>query len=62
MSVATAKQVSDNFRESFVLELYWENNIEYNIKSEEDKKNEQLTFFTIIRKFFSKKLRRLIKG
>ena len=62
MSVATAKQVSDNFRESFVLELYWENNIEYNIKSEEDKKNEQLTFFTIIKKFFSKKLRRLIKG
>ena len=62
MSVATAKQVSDNFRESFVLELYWENNIEYNIKSEEDKKNEQLTFFTIIRKFFSKILRRLIKG
>ena len=62
MSVATAKQVSDNFRESFVLELYWENNIEYNIKSEEDKKYEQLTFFTIIKKFFSKKLRRLIKG
>ena len=44
MSVATAKQVSDSFRESFVLELYWENNIEYNIKSEEEKKYEKLTF------------------
>ena len=62
MSVATAKQVSDNFRESFVLELYWENNIEYNIKTEEDKKYKRLSFITIIKKFFSKKLRRLIRG
>ncbi len=62
MSVATAKKISDNFRESFVLELYWENSIEFTINDNTDQKIKKLSFLTIVKKFFSKKIRRLLRN
>ena len=57
-----AKMFEEIFRESFVIELLWTNKIEYkyndNIKFPEVKK---ISFFTIIRKFFSKKFRTIFR-
>ena len=57
-SVNTAQKFRDTFRSSMVFELYWENNIDYEII-----KNENLPKFSLLsllRKFFSKKIRTII--
>ena len=61
ITVSSAKKFSKFFRQSLVLELYWENTIEY----EKIKKNfeikEKISRTTLVRKFFSKLLRNKIK-
>ena len=61
LSVATGKNLSDSFRESFVIELFWNNKIEFsfddNIKNKSCKK---FSFLSIVKKYFSKRLRKLI--
>ena len=57
-SVNTAQKFRDTFRSSMVFELYWENNIDYEII-----KNENLPKFSLLsllKKFFSKKIRTII--
>ena len=62
ITVSMAKMFEEIFRESFVIELLWTNKIEYKyddiIKFPEVKK---ISFFTIIRKFFSKKFRTIFR-
>jgi len=62
MTVSMGKLFEEIFRESFVLELVWEEKIEYKIDNkirEEDFK--KISFFKLIRKYFSKKTRSLFK-
>jgi SAM-dependent methyltransferase len=58
VTVSTAKIFEQIFRESLVIELMWNNKIDYivdnKLKNEEFK---QISFFKLIRKFFSKKIR-----
>ena len=58
VTVSTAKTFEQIFRESLVIELMWNNKIDYivdnKLKNEEFK---QISFFKLIRKFFSKKIR-----
>ena len=59
LSVSTSKKFDNLFRESMVLELLWENKIDYiiddKIKNLELKK---ITFLNLIKKYFSKLIRK----
>ena len=62
ITVSMAKLLEETFRESLVIELAWEEKIEYTvdnkIKIEDFKK---ISFFTIVRKYLSKKIRTILK-
>ena len=62
ITVSMAKLFEETFRESLVIELAWEEKIEYTvdnkIKLEDFKK---ISFFTIFRKYLSKKIRTILK-
>ena len=62
ITVSMAKLFEETFRESLVIELAWEEKIEYTvdnkIKIEDFKK---ISFFTIVRKYLSKKIRTILK-
>ena len=58
ITVSTAKLFEKIFRESFVLELAWEEKIEYKIDNQIRYDNiKKISFYKLIKKFFSKKLR-----
>jgi ubiquinone/menaquinone biosynthesis C-methylase UbiE len=61
LSVATGKNLSDSFRESFVIELFWNNKIEFSFDDNiNNKSHKKFNFLSIVKKYFSKKLRKLI--
>ncbi len=61
LSVATGKNLSDSFRESFVIELAWKDKIEFSIDNQIDNsERKKFSFLTIVKKYFSKKFRKLI--
>ena len=56
LTVSSIQKLRENFRESLVLELYWENNIDYEfIQSDNNPLKYNLLIF--LRKFISKKIR-----
>jgi SAM-dependent methyltransferase len=61
-TVSTAKKFEEIFRESLVIELLWENKIDYildnNIRNDNIKK---ISFLNLVKKYLSKKLRMIIK-
>ena len=62
ITVSTGKIFEKTFRESFVLELLWEEKIEY--KVDERIQNiycEKTSFFKIVKKYFSKKIRTILR-
>ena len=61
LTVSSVKKFSKYFRQSMVIELFWENSIDFNIQKINEKKFEKLSSMTLFRKFFSKLLRNLIK-
>jgi len=62
ITVSMAKLLEKMFRESLVMELYWENTINYEFDIKLEKENfEKISFFKIIRKFFSKKIRTFLR-
>ena len=61
MSVSTGKRISDSFRESFVIELFWKDKIDF--RMDNGIYNESLSkfrFLSIVKKYFSKKIRSLL--
>ena len=63
LSVSTVQNLRNFFRDSLVTEIFWENKIDY-LFSENNNQFEnlkKLSFLKIIKKFFSKKLRRLFR-
>ena len=62
INVSIAKLFEKVFRESLVIEIYWEKKIDYkidnNIREEDFKK---ISFLKLVKKFFSKKIRGLFK-
>ncbi len=63
LSVSTIQNLRKFFRDSLVTEVFWDSKINYLIsKSSNDfKLYKKLFFFEIIKKFFSKKIRKLFK-
>ena len=62
MTVSMGKLFEEIFRESLVLELAWEEKIEYKIDNrirQDDTK--KISFFTLIRKYLSKKIRTFLR-
>ena len=57
-----AKLFEETFRESLVIELAWEEKIEYEINNKIRHENyKKTTFFRIIKKYLSKKIRNFLK-
>ena len=62
MTVSTGKIFEKIFRESLVLEIAWENEIEYQINNElRFEKFKKISFLQLIKKYFSKIIRRILK-
>ena len=58
ITVSTAKVFEEIFRESLVIELGWEEKIDYIIDSSlQQKKIRKITFFNLLKKYLSKKIR-----
>ena len=62
LTVSVAKKFSKYFRQSLILELFWENSIEYKFKKDSNIKFEKISRLTLLRKFISKLLRNIIKN
>tara|TARA_Y100000590_G_scaffold330507_1_gene375479 strand:+ start:691 stop:1305 length:615 start_codon:yes stop_codon:yes gene_type:complete len=62
ITVSMAKLFESIFRESLVIELFWEKNIEYKIDSKIRREDiKQISFFKIFKKYLSKKIRTIFK-
>ena len=62
ITVSTAKLFEKIFRESLVIELAWEDKIDYKIDNSIRQENvERISFFKLFRKYLSKKIRTLYK-
>ena len=61
VTVSSIKKLSKYFRQSLILELYWENSIEFR-KIEKNLGNyEKISRLTLVRKFFSKSFRNIFR-
>ena len=62
ITVSMAKIFEKIFRESLVIELAWEEIIEYKIDNQIRQENfKKISFMKLIKKYFSKKIRSLFK-
>jgi len=62
ITVSTAKLFEKIFRESFVIEIMWEEKIDYSINNSIKNENaERISFLKLIKKYFSKKIRTFYK-
>ena len=61
ITVSTSKKFSKIFRQSLVLELYWEENIEFNLIQKKKNDFQKISRLTLFRKFLSKHLRNLLR-
>ena len=61
LTVSSSKNFLKYFRQSLVLELYWENSIEFNIVDKYLDNYKKISRFSLFRKFFSKLLRNIIR-
>ena len=62
LTVSIAKYLEEIFRDSLVIELLWENSITYKVINEENNNlHRKISFFTLVKKYFSKKIRSIYK-
>ena len=62
ITVSTAKLFEEVFRESLVIELAWEEKIDYKIDNRIRQENfKKIYFFKLLRKYLSKKIRTIFK-
>ena len=61
ITVSTAKKLAKFFKQSLILELFWDNSIEFELIENNNLKFEKISRLTLIRKFFSKIIRNLIR-
>jgi len=61
ITVSSIKKFAKYFRQSLILELYWENSIEFKMVEKNFNDYEKISRLTLIRKFFSKLIRNIIR-
>ena len=61
LTVSTMKKFNNYFRESLVIELYWEDSIEFNIKDNNLELSEKISTLNLFKKYLSKKIRSILK-
>ena len=61
ITVSSIKKLSKYFRQSLVLELYWENSIEFTKVEKNHENYEKISRLVLFRKFFSKLFRNIIR-
>ena len=61
LTVGTIKKLNEYFRESLVIELGWEDRIKFKIDEDDFKSTVKISTLNLLKKYFSKKIRLLIK-
>ena len=61
LTVSTIKKLNEVFRTSLVLELIWEDSIEYIINQSTEDTFKKISVLNLLKKYFSKRLRMLFK-
>ena len=61
ITVSSAKKFLKYFRQSLVLELFWENSIKYKIVKKDFGHDKKISRLTLLRKFFSKLFRNIVR-
>ena len=61
LTVGTIKKLNEYFRESLVIELSWEDSIKFNMVEDNLKAPVKISVLNLLKKYFSKKIRLLIK-
>jgi len=62
ITVSLAKILENVFRESLVIELYWENTIDYKVDNSIKNENfKRISFYKIVKKYLSKSIRSIYK-
>ena len=61
LTVSTIKRLNEIFRKSFILELYWQNKIDYKIKKINSEIINKISILSLLKKNLSKRLRMFFK-
>ena len=61
LTVASIKRLNEIFRSSFILELYWEDKIDYRLKKTLNDNLNKISIGSLLKKYFSKRLRMILK-
>ena len=61
LTVSSIKKLNEMFRKSLVLELQWENSIDYILEKVDINNIKKVSIFTLFRKYVSKKIRTFIR-
>ena len=61
LTVSSAKNLNEIFRKRLVLELLWENSIDYRFNKSIDVVFKKISILNLLKKYFSKRLRMILK-
>jgi len=61
LTVSSIKKFNEIFRTSLVIELEWNEKIKHTFLENEEKNFEKISIFSLVRKYFSKKIRTFIR-
>ena len=61
LTVSSIKRFNEIFRKSLTIELYWEKKIDYEIEKSINYNNYKISIPNLLRKYFSKRLRMLLR-
>jgi SAM-dependent methyltransferase len=61
LTVSSIKKLDEIFRKSLIIELFWENKIDYRLDNINNKNFIKISIFSLFKKYFSKRFRMLFK-
>ena len=61
LTVSSIKKLNEIFKKSLILELFWENIIDYKLIEKKDEETIKISIFNLLKKYFSKRLRKFFK-
>ena len=61
LTVSSIKSFDEFFRKSLILELFWEDTIDYKINRFKDTEFKKISILNLLKKYFSKRLRMIFK-